>query len=122
MKSDYDIRLNNALKHIHNPAPFIKELFRIAKDGCVVIFDTHNIDSLVNQLTKEYHSVIFAFEHPVHWSPETLSLAGKNEGFKHIKTYHNHEGQSIRNILSYILNPSFTYIFESGRYASQVHT
>lgn len=106
------IYMRDVIEHIPNPVPFLKELNRIAKKGCILMFDTHNIDSIVNSLTKEYHTVIFAFEHPIHWSSKTLALAGKNAGFHHIKTYYNHDYQALRYVLSYKLDPSFTYIFK----------
>lgn len=109
----YDIvYFRDVIEHIPDPMPFLDEVFRILKPGGYVFIDTHNIDSLVNKATGKYHTVVFAFEHPVHWSPKTLKLACEKSGFDFVKSYNNIElNFSLNIILDYYRHPSFTYIF-----------
>lgn len=108
----YDvIYFRDVMEHIPSIQPFMQKISKILKPGGIVFIDTHNIDSLVNMATREYHTVIFAFEHPVHWSPKTLSLAGKNAGLMVKKVYFDHLNITFRRIIIYYLTPSFTYIF-----------
>ena len=108
---DY-VYFRDVIEHIPDPMPFLKEVFRILKPGGYVLIDTHNIDSLINKATGKYHTVIFAFEHPVHWSPKTLKLACEKVGFKLVKSYNTIEiNFSLNIILDYYRHPSFTYIF-----------
>lgn len=104
------IYFRDVMEHIPNIKIFMSNIARILKPGGIVFIDTHNIESYINKITKEYHTVIFAFEHPVHWSPKTLKLAGENSGLKWVKTYFDDIDFSMRNIINYYLYPSFTYI------------
>lgn len=109
------IYFRDVAEHIPNIIPFLSKVYSLLKPGGIVFIDTHNIESVANQLTKEYHTVIFAFEHPVHWSPRSLTIAAQNVGlkFKHLHLDHRH--QRIGDIIWYYLYPSFTYIFPPKR-------
>lgn len=101
----------DVMEHIDQPVAFLKKLYRILKPGGILMIDTHNIQSLVNQATKEFHTVVFAFEHPLHWSPASLLFACEQAGFQNKKLYMDHEYQTLRDILDYYAHPSFTYIY-----------
>jgi len=105
------IYFRDVMEHIDMPIPFLKKIHLILKPGGIVFIDTHNIKSLINSITKEYHTVIFAFEHPLHWSPKSLEFACKSVGLIMKKTYYNHHNQSLSWVINYFLKPSFTYIF-----------
>jgi len=105
------IYFRDVIEHIPSIGSFLKKIQQILKPGGLLFIDTHNIDSVVNSITKEFHTVIFAFEHPVHWSPKTLQLAGERAGLTYSKVYFDHQHQSMLRILDYIITPSFTYIY-----------
>jgi 2-polyprenyl-3-methyl-5-hydroxy-6-metoxy-1,4-benzoquinol methylase len=117
LPSDYFdvIYFRDVMEHIPDVGPFLQKVKQVLKPGGVLFIDTHNIDSLINRATREYHTVIFAFEHPVHWSPKTLSLAGIMAGLKPMKVYFEYTDLSLSRIIHYHLVPSFTYIYPPER-------
>lgn len=104
------IYFRDVMEHIPEPIPFLNKISSLLKPGGVLLIDTHNINSFINLITREYHTVIFGFEHPVHWSEKTLVKAGESVGLKHLKSEFTEIDFSIYNVLNYILNPSFTFI------------
>lgn len=111
------IYFRDVMEHIDRAIPFLTVIERILKPGGTLIIDTHNINSIVNAATKEYHTVIFAFEHPVHWSPESLAFACEKVGLKVKSKHFDHRHQSLADIVTYKINPSFTYIYPPKRSA-----
>jgi 2-polyprenyl-3-methyl-5-hydroxy-6-metoxy-1,4-benzoquinol methylase len=109
------IYFRDVMEHIPNAIEFLTKVQLLLRKGGIVFIDTHNIDSIVNLATKDFHTVIFAFEHPVHWSPKTLTLAGEKAGLKIQKVYFDHGYQSVFHIVNYLLHPSFTYIYPPRR-------
>jgi 2-polyprenyl-3-methyl-5-hydroxy-6-metoxy-1,4-benzoquinol methylase len=105
------IYFRDVMEHIPDVIPFLTRIREILKPGGLVVIDTHNIDSFVNQIAGKYHTVLFAFEHPVHWSPKTLETAGKIAGLKMEKVFFGDRDFTIQRALNYHLTPSFTYIF-----------
>lgn len=105
------IYFRDVMEHIDMPVPFLREVTRVLKPGGIVMIDTHNIKSLVNSATKEYHTVLFAFEHPLHWSSASLKFAGEKAGLSFQKVYFNHDYQSLQDIAKYYFRPTFTYIY-----------
>jgi|LauGreDrversion4_2_1035121.scaffolds.fasta_scaffold233229_2 2-polyprenyl-3-methyl-5-hydroxy-6-metoxy-1,4-benzoquinol methylase len=109
------IYFRDVMEHIPDISPFLEKVKQVLKPGGILFIDTHNIDSLINRATRQYHTVIFAFEHPVHWSPKTLSLAGSLAGLTPQKVYFDYSDLSLSRIIHYYLVPSFTYIFPPKR-------
>lgn len=103
----------DVIEHIHNPGPFLGEVGRILKPGGVLFFETHNIDGWVYKIVGSKHTVIFGFEHPVHWSPATLSLALNQHGIITREVKFNSTDFTIRSIARYFLRPSYTTVFPS---------
>jgi 2-polyprenyl-3-methyl-5-hydroxy-6-metoxy-1,4-benzoquinol methylase len=105
------IYFRDVMEHIDLPMLFLNKIQSVLKPGGILLIDTHNINSIVNSATKEFHTVIFAFEHPLHWSPKSLSFAGEKAGLIYKKTYFIHLHQSLYVIVHNYLIPSFTYIY-----------
>jgi len=105
------IYFRDVMEHIPDVVPFLMKVKSVLKPGGLLLIDTHNIDSLINRLTKEYHTVIFGFEHPVHWSAKTLKLVCEKNGFTHLNTFYSDIDLSLHNFINYRTNLSFTYIF-----------
>ncbi len=109
------IYFRDVMEHIDVPVPFLKKVHKILKPGGVLLIDTHNIESLVNKATKEYHTVIFPFEHPLHWSPDSLNYACSSVGFIKNNVFFDHHYQTLARIVEYLYHPSFTFIFPPQR-------
>jgi 2-polyprenyl-3-methyl-5-hydroxy-6-metoxy-1,4-benzoquinol methylase len=109
------IYFRDVMEHIDSAIPFLNTIKKILKPGGTLIIDTHNINSIVNSMTKEFHTVIFPFEHPVHWSPKSLTYACEKVGLTLKSKHFDHKHQSFAEIVTYIINPSFTYIYPPKR-------
>lgn len=105
------IYTRDVIEHIHEPVPFLKEISRLLKPGGMVFTETHNIDGLIHRIVRDKHACIFGFEHPVHWSPKTLSLALRNSGLETRNVYFESRDFMILNILEYYMQSSFTTVF-----------
>ena len=105
------IYMRDVIEHIPNPKPFLMELNRIAKPGSVLFIETHNIDSLINRIVREKHTVIFGFEHPNHWSPKSLGNALNQNGFVLKNVFHKSLDFTIGVIIGYFIEPTFTTIY-----------
>jgi 2-polyprenyl-3-methyl-5-hydroxy-6-metoxy-1,4-benzoquinol methylase len=105
------IYMRDVIEHLPNPQAILQECFRIAKPGSTLFIETHNIDSLINKLVREKHTVIFGFEHINHWSPKTLENLLNSTGFKIKKVKFSSRDFTLSSILQYLFFPSFTTIF-----------
>jgi SAM-dependent methyltransferase len=104
------VYMRDVIEHLPNPREIMREINRILKPGGMVFIDTHNIDSLVNAITRERHTVIFGFEHPVHWSPRSLAYLLRNTGFKVMDVRFQSMDFTVACLLSYCIEPTFTTI------------
>ncbi len=109
------VYMRDVIEHIHNPSPFLAEISRILRPGGAIFLETHNIDGWVFRLLGARHTVIFGFEHPVHWSPSTLSLALEKHGMKTKQVNLNSADFTIRSFARYFLKPTYTTIFPAER-------
>jgi 2-polyprenyl-3-methyl-5-hydroxy-6-metoxy-1,4-benzoquinol methylase len=103
--------MRDVIEHIHNPDAFLAEVSRILKPGGIVFLETHNIESWINRTVGPRHSVIFGFEHPVHWSPRTLAFALSRHGVTTKDVIFKSIDFTIRSIVRYYLQSSFTSVF-----------
>jgi 2-polyprenyl-3-methyl-5-hydroxy-6-metoxy-1,4-benzoquinol methylase len=99
------------IEHIHDPLPFLKEVSRIMKPGATLFMETHNVDGLIHRIVRGKHTCIFGFEHPVHWSPKTLSLALNGSGFETQHVQFESLDFRLSVILQYFRESTFTTIF-----------
>ena len=103
--------MRDVIEHIAEPRRFARELARIAKPGCLLFVETHNIDSIVNRLTGKRHTVVFGFEHPVHWSPVSVRRLAADAGFAVTKIAFASLDCTVFNVVDYLLHPSFTTVY-----------
>jgi SAM-dependent methyltransferase len=108
------VYMRDVIEHIHNPGPFLGEISRILRPGGIIYLETHNIDGLIYRAVGSRHTVIFGFEHPVHWSTKTITFALKKHklevkfiGFKSLDFL-------LRELIKYFLQPTFTTVFPWG--------
>lgn len=105
------IYTRDVIEHIHDPMPFLKEVYRLMKPGAMVFFETHNIDGLIHRIVRGKHTCIFGFEHPVHWSPKSLSLAFRKSGLMTQNIYFDSLDFRILDIIQYYRCSTWTTIF-----------
>lgn len=103
--------MRDLIEHIPNPAPFFRELNRIAKPSGILVLETHNIEGLVHRIVGKKHTVIFGFEHPVHWSPPSIRAALERSGFALEEIVFVSPDFTIRDLLVYGGPATFTTIF-----------
>ena len=109
--ASYDVVYGRDLiEHIHNSDEFMREVARLLRPGGFILFETHNIDSLVNRIVKEKHTVIFGFEHPVHWSPKTLTRALARHGVITKSVHFQSRDASLKCLLKYQRASTFTTV------------
>ena len=101
----------DVIEHIHNPGPFLKEMARIMKPGALTFMETHNVDGLIHRIVRGKHTCVFGFEHPVHWSPKTLTLALEKSGLVTKNVYFESADLRLEEILQYFKQSTFTTIF-----------
>ena len=104
------VYMRDVIEHLPNPREIMQEINRILKPGGMVFIETHNIDSLINSAVREKHTVIFGFEHPVHWSPRSLAYLLRNSGFEVTDTCFRSMDFTVACLLSYFIEPTFTTI------------
>ena len=104
------IYMRDVIEHIPNPKPFLDELNRIARPGAVIVLETHNIDGLIYKLVGKRHTVVFGFEHPVHWSPRSIGRALERSGFRPEAVGYASADFCVRDIIAYFGPATFTTI------------
>lgn len=100
------------IEHIHNPIPFLKELSRLMKPGALILLDTHNIDGFIHRITRGKHTCIFGFEHPIHWSPKTISNALDMVDIKVVKVKFQSLDFFPDVIIDYFKKSTWTTVFQ----------
>ena len=114
------IFLRDVIEHIPRPQDFLIKCFELLNSDGVICIATHNVEGLIHRIVGKRHSVIFGFEHPVHWSPRSLRSALSSIGFNDFQVRYGSEipeyqfvvsDLSSSAILGYFMDPPFTYIF-----------
>jgi len=95
------------LDHIPDPNAFLKECYRLLKHNGYILAFNHNIDSVSSKIFGE-KSPIIDIEHTFLYSPETISLLFKKNGFKINTVYSPSNTVSLRH--SVLLFPIPKYI------------
>lgn len=109
------IYMRDLIAHLPDPMAFLRECWRIARPGALVLIDTHNIDSFINRMTRGHHTVMFGFMEPNHWSPKTLGRALADAGFRVQDIQFESLDATVAEVLGYRAYPSFTRIFPPPR-------
>jgi hypothetical protein len=102
--------MRDVIEHLADPRKIMLELNRIMKPEAMLVLDTHNIDSLINAIVREKHTVVFGFEHPNHWAPKSITALLSRTGFNVITIHFRSIDFTIYQILSYFIAPTFTTI------------
>jgi 2-polyprenyl-3-methyl-5-hydroxy-6-metoxy-1,4-benzoquinol methylase len=105
------VYMRDVIEHIPTPKLFFQEVCRVTKPGGILFVDTHNINGWIYKIVRERHTVIFGFEHPVHWSPRTLRRLLLQNSFMVRKISQASLDFTMVQILYYFLSPSFTTIY-----------
>ena len=102
--------MRDLIEHIPNPKPFFDELNRVGKTGAKIVLETHNVNALIHKMVGKKHTVIFGFEHPVHWSPASITAALKASGFVVDEIAYTSPDFSVRDLISHAGPATFTTI------------
>jgi 2-polyprenyl-3-methyl-5-hydroxy-6-metoxy-1,4-benzoquinol methylase len=105
------VYMRDVIEHIHNPDHFIKEISRVLSPDGLLYLETHNIDGLIHKIVGSLHTVIFGFEHPVHWSPATISYVVAKHGMKVKSVNFKSADFKLKNIIRYFMQPTWTTVF-----------
>jgi 2-polyprenyl-3-methyl-5-hydroxy-6-metoxy-1,4-benzoquinol methylase len=103
--------MRDLIEHIPNPRPFFDELNRVARGGATIVLETHNVDGLIHRAVGRRHTVMFGFEHPVHWSPRSITAALKRSGFDVVDIVFVSPDFSLQNLAAYAGEATFTTVF-----------
>lgn len=104
------IYMRDVIEHLPYPIETFKEINRILNNTGILFIETHNIEGLIHLIAREKHTVIFGFEHPVHYSPKSIKYLFNITGFKIDSIVFESRDFSIKGILSYFSEPTFTTI------------
>jgi 2-polyprenyl-3-methyl-5-hydroxy-6-metoxy-1,4-benzoquinol methylase/rubredoxin len=105
------VYMRDVIEHLPNPRAIMCEIARILKPGGMVFIETHNIDGLIHAIVRGKHTVIFGFEHPVHWSPRSMKYLLEHAGFKFNKVMFESADFTILRVWSYFVADTFTTVF-----------
>ncbi len=83
--------------HIPNPNDYLKECFKILKPNGFILSFNHNIDSLSSKILGE-KSPIIDIEHTCLYSPKTINVIFKKNGFKTLRIYSPKNTLSIKHL------------------------
>jgi len=108
------IYLRDVIEHIHSPMPFLRKLSALLKVGGVLFLETHNVEGLIFKAVRIRHTCFFGFEHPVHWSPKTLSLALEKSGLDFVDIKFESMDCTLYEMIHYYRESTFTTIFKSA--------
>lgn len=104
------VYMRDVIEHLPNPREIMVEINRILKKDGILFIDTHNIDGFIHKIVQKKHTVIFGFEHPVHWSPKSLVYLFHSTGMKLKNIYFESIDFTLSCILSYFVESTFTTI------------
>ena len=107
------IYLRDVIEHIHSPMSFLRKLSALLKVGGILFLETHNVDGLIFKAVRVRHTCFFGFEHPVHWSPKTLSLALDKCGLDSVDIKFESMDCTLYEMIHYFRESTFTTIFKS---------
>lgn len=86
------------LDHIPDPNGFLKECYRLLKKGGYILAFNHNIDSIGAKLLGE-NSPIIDIEHTFLYSPSSISILFKKNGFTVDSVYTPYNYVSLKHII-----------------------
>jgi 2-polyprenyl-3-methyl-5-hydroxy-6-metoxy-1,4-benzoquinol methylase len=104
------VYMRDVIEHIADPGPILQEIRRITKIGGVLFIQTHNIEGWIHKIVRQRHTVIFGFEHPNHWSPQSLKYALEKHGYFVELEEQTALDFTICRVLGYFIEPTFTTI------------
>lgn len=105
------VYMRDVFEHVPNPAPMLKEINRISKDGGLLYIEVPNIEGLIYSVVGERHVVIFGFAHLNYWAPRSLLTIVERAGYEVVDMVHESLDFTIVDILNYYRNPRITAVY-----------
>jgi SAM-dependent methyltransferase len=111
------VYMRDVFEHVPNPAPMLKEINRISREGALLYIEVPNIDGLIYSAVGERHVVIFGFAHLNYWAPKSLNTIIERAGYEAVTTVHESTDFTVADILRYYRRPRITAVYpgEIGR-------
>lgn len=92
----------HVLEHVENPSKYIKKAFEILEKDGVVVGEVPNYNSWTLSLFKDKYSWIMIPEHIIYYSPKSLEMLLRNQGFKDIMIFN--PNRAVINLTSSLMN------------------
>jgi SAM-dependent methyltransferase len=105
------VYMRDVFEHVPNPAPMLKEINRISRDGALLYIEVPNIEGLIYSAVGERHVVIFGFAHLNYWAPKSLNTIIEKAGYETVAMVHESLDFTIADILRYYRNPRITAVY-----------
>lgn len=105
------VYMRDVFEHVPNPAPMLKEINRISRDGGLLYIEVPNIEGLIYSAVGERHVVIFGFAHLNYWAPKSLEAIIRNAGYETVAMTHESLDFTVAEILRYHRNPRSTAVY-----------
>jgi 2-polyprenyl-3-methyl-5-hydroxy-6-metoxy-1,4-benzoquinol methylase len=105
------VYMRDVFEHVPNPAPMLKEINRISRDGGLLYIEVPNIEGLIYSAVGERHVVIFGFAHLNYWAPKSLATIIERAGYEVVEMVHESMDFTIVDILNYYRNPRITAVY-----------
>lgn len=107
------IYMRDVIAHLPRPREFLLECARIAKPGCTLFIDTHNIDGLIHKVVKGRHTTLFGFMEPHHWSPRTITRICELTGFTVREIRFESLDCTVAEMVRHFRGSTFTTVYPS---------
>lgn len=102
MRGKYDMILcMHLLEHLTDPISYLSKIRSLLKHGGEVLFEVPNIRCYLGELSPEYQSFMYMFEHVSYFSDKTLRFAFERAGYQIQKIY-TKEIYSIENHINWV--------------------
>lgn len=92
----------HVLEHVENPSKYLKKAFEILEKDGVVVGEVPNYNSWTLSLFKDKYSWIMIPEHIIYYSPKSLEMLLRNQGFKDIMIFN--PNRAVINLTSSLMN------------------
>jgi len=103
--------MRDVFEHVPNPAPMLKEINRISRDGALLYIEVPNMEGLIYDAVGDRHVVIFGFAHLNYWTPKSLTTVLASAGYEVAEIAHESLDFTIADILRYYRTPRITAVY-----------
>lgn len=104
---DFNERFNlisfwHVLEHVESPSKYLEKAFSILEKDGVVVGEVPNYNSLILSIFKDKYSWIMIPEHITYYSPKSLEMVLRNQGFTDIMVFN--PNRAVINLTASLMN------------------